>query len=320
MTSYIFGRHGIPALACSMPDGAPPSSCTLSVVHAPDDQQATVLLQFPILVPGSDQKQSFTFRYDADNLVPGTTSLKGPTVSPPQALLEGIARHGSPRIKTLLLALKHPCSVWCPRSPASVAPEDARQHVDFANAKEVHILFDYNRLHKDKRESSGSSFAYHIRNTIHDALFCRVRDLEPSSNPHCRAYRVALGFFIFLREDICKRTYVISAIEAENTVYEKRREIEKEITGLKAQVNEQRAVMNELTGMTALLAVRVIRPDLIDALHVYRAVLFENIIDSFLCHGIDDLLYRTTLSFSPRMTEPRDFWSRHFGVFLMELL
>ena len=154
MAHNLVRKGGIPALAYSTSDAASVSSCSLIIRHSEPHMQATISLQFSVPIHGFDDDQSFTLLYDADNLVPGTNSLGPATVSLPQARLDEISRQGNPKPRALSLTLKKPCPVRCPPSSGSVAPKHGfdsrfRQLVDLARATEVHILFDYNWLHRD---------------------------------------------------------------------------------------------------------------------------------------------------------------------------
>lgn len=154
MIYNLVRKSGIPVLASPASDAAPQWSCSLAVKYLEARMQATISLQCSLPIHGFDDEQTFTLLYNADNLVPGNTSLKPSPPCLPQDGLHGIARQGNANFKTLSLTLKTPCPVWCPPSSGLIAPKDGSvatfgQFVDLARATEVHILLDWNWLHKD---------------------------------------------------------------------------------------------------------------------------------------------------------------------------
>jgi hypothetical protein len=156
MTCNLFRKRGVPVLAYTTSDGALQWPCFLVVKHSEARMQATISLQSSIPIHGFDEEQNFTFVYNADNLVPGQISLNHSAMALPQARHGEIARQGNPQLKTLSLTLKKPCPVWCPSSSGSIAPKGGfdssfRQFVELARATRIHILFDYNWLHRNKQ-------------------------------------------------------------------------------------------------------------------------------------------------------------------------
>jgi hypothetical protein len=154
MIYNLVRKSGIPVLASPASDAAPQWPCSLAVKYLETRMQATISLQCSLPIHGSDDEQTFTLLYNADNLVPGNTSLKPPPTCLPQDRLHDIARQGNANLKILSLTLKTPCSVWCPPSSGPIAPKDGfgtafGQFVELARTTEVHILFDWNWLHKD---------------------------------------------------------------------------------------------------------------------------------------------------------------------------
>ena len=154
MIYNLVRKSGIPVLASPASDAAPQWPCSLAIKYLEARMQATISLQYSIPVHGFDDEQTFTLLYNADNLVPGNTSLKPTSTCLPQDRLHDIARQGNANLKTLSLTLKTPCSVWCPPSSGLIAPKDDSgaafsQFVELARATEVHVLFDWNWLHKD---------------------------------------------------------------------------------------------------------------------------------------------------------------------------
>ena len=157
MIYNLVRKSGIPVLASPALDAAPQWSCSLAVKYLEARMQATISLQCSLPINGFDDEQTFTLLYNADNLVPGNTSLKPSPTCLPQDRLRDIARQGNANWKTLSLTLKKPCPVWCPPSPGLIVPKDGScaafsQFVELARATEVHILFDWNWLHKDHHE------------------------------------------------------------------------------------------------------------------------------------------------------------------------
>ena len=156
MTCNLINKRGIPVLAYPVSDIASQWSCSLLVKHSDPRMQATISLQSTIPIHGFEDKQTFTLVYDADNLVPGETSLEDTNMSLPQTQQRKIARQGAPRMKTLCLGLKKPCPVWCPLSSGTIAPKHGfdspfHQLVTLARATKIHVVLDYNWLHRDKQ-------------------------------------------------------------------------------------------------------------------------------------------------------------------------
>jgi len=141
--NHIIRKNGIPVLAYSKCDSASPISSSLVIRHNESAAQATLCLQC----------QTFIFQYDADNLVPGSTSLGPATVVLSQAQLNEVARHANPQMRTLSLTLKKECPLWYPLSTGNLPPQGSNASTvplgHLARARELYILFDYNWLHRD---------------------------------------------------------------------------------------------------------------------------------------------------------------------------
>lgn len=141
-------------LVYSSSDVTSPWLCSLVFKHSKTRSQATISLQASILIHGFDDEQVFILQYDADNLVPGTISLEPATIPLPQARLNEIARHGRPQIRTLSLTVKESCPLWSPPLPGPIEPKPGleRPFYQLKNivcAIQIHILFDYNWLHRN---------------------------------------------------------------------------------------------------------------------------------------------------------------------------
>lgn len=154
MIYNLVRKSGIPVLASLASDGASQWPCCLAVKYLEARMQATISLQYSLPIQGFDDKQTFTLLYNADNMVPGNTSVQPPPTSLPQDRLHDIARQGNAHLKMLSLTLKAPCPVWCPPSPGPILPKEGfgaafAQFVKLASATQVHVLFDWNWLHKD---------------------------------------------------------------------------------------------------------------------------------------------------------------------------
>jgi hypothetical protein len=110
-------------------------------------KQATFSLQFSLT---SDSTEIITLLYDANNLVPDETSLAQETRSLTIDELKRLARDGSPQLMRLRLSLRHLSLISC---PARLAPahSDVARILELASAKRVHILFDFNWVHKLQR-------------------------------------------------------------------------------------------------------------------------------------------------------------------------
>jgi hypothetical protein len=146
----------ITALAYPLSDPTSLCACTLVLRHDEQRRQATILLKVTIPLHDLDGQHDFVAQYDADELKPGTTTLRPGTVSLSEAQQQKLARHAKPQMRTLSLSLHKPCKVWCPRLP-SIAPKpdfeaSYRQLVELVKATEVRVVFDNNWLHKYLRQ------------------------------------------------------------------------------------------------------------------------------------------------------------------------
>lgn len=148
--SHDIRKGGIPVLAYPHCDAAPMLS---SMMFRFNEAQATasILLQLLLHVNGYDEPQTFTLQYDADNLKPG--SLGPATIPLPQHRLDEIAREGNPQMQTLSLTLKRTAPMWSPRD-VRLRPQPGHevafdQVAVLARATTLHILFDFNWLHRD---------------------------------------------------------------------------------------------------------------------------------------------------------------------------
>ncbi|KAL1609421.1 hypothetical protein SLS59_000925 [Nothophoma quercina] len=149
-------KSGIPVLAYLECDAASPVSLSLIFRFNEARATASLLLQSSLFVDGYDDKQAFVLQYDADNLKPGKSALGPATILLPQYRLNEVAREGNPQIRTLSLTLKDLCSVWCQPSletlkskPGSGDDIVFHQFANLSKATQLHILFDYNWLHRD---------------------------------------------------------------------------------------------------------------------------------------------------------------------------
>ncbi|KAF2631340.1 hypothetical protein BU25DRAFT_320872, partial [Macroventuria anomochaeta] len=147
-------KRGIPVLAYPTCDTASPVSLSLFFKCNESRAQATLCLQSSLFIHGFDDAQTFILQYDANNLIPGVISLGPANISLPQARLDEIARHGSPQIRTLSLALREVCPVWCSPSSGPLTPRPGHetalyQLAKLAQAAELHILFDYSWLRRE---------------------------------------------------------------------------------------------------------------------------------------------------------------------------
>jgi hypothetical protein len=97
---------GVPALAYSANDASVLWPCTLRILFS--DAQFVVSLGHSIPIHGLDNEQLFTLRYDGDNILPGKASLGNVGISLAAGLLQKIARHGQPNLKSCRSRSKHP--------------------------------------------------------------------------------------------------------------------------------------------------------------------------------------------------------------------
>lgn len=129
--------------------------CTLNLKRRVQDGrrvQATLSVQFSMRVAGAPAEQTFTLLYHPENLIPGKNKIDSPVIPLFISDLQWIGRNGqSPVTRTMSLAL-HECPVLRSRPSQNVAlPEKEgtsfQSFSKLANAKVIHILFDYNWLH-----------------------------------------------------------------------------------------------------------------------------------------------------------------------------
>jgi len=152
MTIHLLPKNGISVLVYSEADPKSRWLCSLSAKHSDTHMHATISLQSKIFIRGFDDEQTFTFLYDADNLVPNSNFLNPAMVSLPQAQLEKIIRQGNPQVRTLSLTTRKHCPINCPRG--SIEPKEGfeypfHQLTKLAGATTVHIVFDHNWIHRD---------------------------------------------------------------------------------------------------------------------------------------------------------------------------
>lgn len=150
MTTYVFRKGGIPALASS----STLSSClgSLIVQVSETSKQASVEFRLQYSIPNSRSNQQISLVYDADNLEPGTTTVRDATVSAAQ--MAQIARRGGANLKSLHMVLRDPCVVLVPSAeslPLEESSNDSlKQLVELAKATRLDIIFDSAWLHPNK--------------------------------------------------------------------------------------------------------------------------------------------------------------------------
>ncbi|PVH91217.1 hypothetical protein DM02DRAFT_364472 [Periconia macrospinosa] len=93
--------------------------------------------------------------YNADNLLPTTTTHTTPVRTLGQPDTDYIKRNSSPVTRALFLYLKDPCTFLCPDIPGSITHKPSHesaftQLVGLLKETEIEILFDWNYLHKDQ--------------------------------------------------------------------------------------------------------------------------------------------------------------------------
>lgn len=152
--THLVRKSGIPVLAYPKHNDTSPVPLSLVIICNEHPPQATICLRSSLFIHGFKDAQTFILQYDADNFVPGPLSLDAALITLPQTQLKKVVRNGNPQIRTLSLALKKVCPIWCPRSSVSPTPEHGfetsfDQIVDLAKATKLDILFDYNWLHRD---------------------------------------------------------------------------------------------------------------------------------------------------------------------------
>ncbi|PVH98324.1 hypothetical protein DM02DRAFT_596174 [Periconia macrospinosa] len=148
MTNNLFRQAGIGALAYVATDNTCSLlRCTFQVKFK-DSLHATFSLQHTPHVYGFIDAQPFLLLYDADNLVPGTTTCMTAKRTLALTELSHIARNQAPEVRALSLKLKKPCAILCPNVSGSIAPQPSHevhfcQLVDLTKALEITILFDW---------------------------------------------------------------------------------------------------------------------------------------------------------------------------------
>jgi hypothetical protein len=147
-------KSGIPVLAYPPCDAASPVPLFLVFKFNESRATATLLLRSSLFIDNFDDAQTFILQYDANNLKPGAISLGPATIPLPQERLAGVSREGNPQIRTLSLTLMKVCPVWCQPSFGILKPKPDHevafnQFANLAKATQLHILFDYNWLHRD---------------------------------------------------------------------------------------------------------------------------------------------------------------------------
>jgi hypothetical protein len=158
VVNYLVNRHGVAVLVYVK--GTEPALYSLSMKAS--NTQATISLQCSLHVRGFDDgEQPFIVEYGADNLVSGTTIVDIAASEhklPSQGHLARISRTASSaNLRFLCLKVGKPCPIWCPPSSESIAPKHdsdaAFAHMQqLARSTVVHVLFDYNWIHKDNRK------------------------------------------------------------------------------------------------------------------------------------------------------------------------
>lgn len=159
MTNPNLGKQGIPVLASLTlePLSLP---CSMRIFYNQPYKQLTIALRTSIALQGYTGQQTFIAQYDADNLLPATTTtVDSATVHLRDDRRSTIVRNVDPQITTLTLSVRQPCPLWCPRleilasqaEPKSVA--SFNELVALAKATTVHIVFDYKWLHRDTQSA-----------------------------------------------------------------------------------------------------------------------------------------------------------------------
>jgi hypothetical protein len=143
---------GFSALAYPSSDPASPVLLSFIFKHSKKRAQVTLcLVQSFIFLKGFDDAQTFVLQYDADKIVPDSTSLGPVTILLPQDRFDAIAHSKTPQIQTLSFKLKSCCPIWGPR-PASTVPKHGSEALftqlgNLAIATELCIVFDSTWLH-----------------------------------------------------------------------------------------------------------------------------------------------------------------------------
>lgn len=180
MAHHVFRKGGIPALASSL-DAVTSFSCrcSLSVKVDVPGKRATLSLHLKVPLHGFETDQNIVLVYDADNLMPGETTVSCVNLSPPQ--VQQIARHEGSNLRLLRFVLEEPCTVLYPRSSDGISPKNAsdtqfQQLVNLAKATKLYIVFDYAWVHPNKSaqfltliETTGFIGFARENNRVHEA-------------------------------------------------------------------------------------------------------------------------------------------------------
>ena len=70
------GKHGVPVMAYPTANASSPMLLSLNVKRNKDKRLATISLQTSLSLQGFGVAQLFVLQYDADNVEPGTLSLR----------------------------------------------------------------------------------------------------------------------------------------------------------------------------------------------------------------------------------------------------
>lgn len=143
-----FGK-GIPALAGCTLEYESEQTRTLHFKHNERLRQASIYLVYPVKLKDT-VNTDFIIEYNSENL--NNINLSNATLMLPNELF----RRGTPDKKTLKLALKSSCAIWCPHIEGLIEPhpddnERFRELVSLAESTEVYITFDYSWIHRDNR-------------------------------------------------------------------------------------------------------------------------------------------------------------------------
>lgn len=162
MAPYTGEQGSIPVLAYLASPTPLSLSCSMYILHA--KSSASIVLNIPLLLDGSDAEQTFVAQYDPDNIrsVVDEEGTAGRHIIQDRLSL-------SSSLHTLSLTLKHPCLLWYPhQGPPAAKPgcEAAfRELCHLAQATSVHVVFDTAQLRHPRLREMLSLFVSEPQNT-----------------------------------------------------------------------------------------------------------------------------------------------------------
>lgn len=136
--------------------GAAPWLCSFGAKCRADPAEASFFLDCCVPVAGFADEQVFSLAVEASNLVAGANSLAAAKDVDDDASAT-LARHATPKLKTLTLTLKTPCTIFCPFAARTIQPMPGLEAAfhrfgELARSTRFRVVFDYQWIPKAARE------------------------------------------------------------------------------------------------------------------------------------------------------------------------